>query len=162
MLELSTDRINSKSPYTVIQSKDGDFLFHSENGVDYNIAFIEEFEIGECESYQLSIANINNARGSHDPKIRQTIFAIIDEFFYSNQNVLLYICDSSDGREAIRNRLFLSWFTSSGNKEKYIIQTAESRVEGVGFYIAIIVESSNPRLAAIIKDFKDSADNLSK
>lgn len=162
MLSLSTDRINSMSPYTVIQCKDGDFLFHSENGVDYNVGFIEEFEIGGCQSYQLSIANINNAHGSYDPGIRQTILAIIDEFFYSNQNVLLYICDSSDGREAIRNRLFLSWFSASEGEAKYTLRTAESIVEGIGFYVAIIVDNTNPKLEAILRDFEDSSEHLSK
>ena len=64
-------------------------------------------------SYQFCIHNDNHIHGSYDNKISTTIIAIIEEFFLQNLNVLLYICDTSDNREEVRNRLFIRWFKES-------------------------------------------------
>ena len=40
------------------------------------------------------------------------------------------------------------------------MRTANAIVEGQGFYAAIIVENSNPKLDAIVKDFNQTAESL--
>ena len=75
-------------------------------------------------------------------------------------NVLLYICDTSDGREAKRNRLFLNWFYKNAEPNRFTIRTANTTVEGEGFYTAIIVENRNPLLEAVIADFEMTAEAL--
>ena len=72
----------------------------------------------------------------------------------------MYICDTSDGREAKRNRLFLRWFEEFANPERFTMRAASAIIEGQGFYAAIIVENSNPQLEAIISDFNRSAESL--
>ena len=34
--------------------------------------------------------------------------------------IMLYMCDTSDGREEIRNRLFLSWFEKHADKKRFV------------------------------------------
>ena len=61
----------------------------------------------------LRLENINRQHvTSHvDIKLRQTITAIIEEFFEVNGNeVMLYITETGDGKQMFRNRLFVRWF----------------------------------------------------
>ncbi len=81
MKELSLHHINSKSPYRVICSDKGDYLFATDKGINYTISFTEEFPLGGCMSYQFCIHNDNKIHGSYDNKISTTIIAIIEEFF---------------------------------------------------------------------------------
>lgn len=159
---LSIERINGKTPYRVVVSDKGDYLFATEKGINYTISFSEEFAIGGCMGYQFSIYNANHVHASYDAKIKETIIAIIEDFFLENQNVLLYICDTSDNREEVRNRLFIRWFKASADPRKYTICTADSIIEGQGFYAAIIVANDNPALEKIKEDFEKSAYGMEK
>ena len=44
------------------------------------------------------------------PKVRETILAIVEEFFAKNNAAFLYICDTSGGLQKMRNRLFKYWY----------------------------------------------------
>ena len=44
-----------------------------------------------------------------DPKIRNTIVNIISDFWEDYDKVILFVCDSSDGRSESRMRLFHHW-----------------------------------------------------
>ena len=70
------------------------------------------------------------------------------------------MCDDSDGREANRNRLFLSWFNKFAEPGRFTICAANTVIEGTGFYAAIIVENRNPLLETIIEDFERTAQAL--
>ncbi|MBQ7462658.1 MAG: hypothetical protein IJS63_10540 [Bacteroidaceae bacterium] len=160
MILLSLDRINEQAPYYVMLSPKGNYIFETERGIHYSISFEEDTPFGGCETYQFIIDKIDRVRSPHDPKVEKTILAIIDEFFAERQNVLLYICDTSDGREANRNRLFLSWFEKHAQPGRFTIRTANAVVEGQGFYAAIIVENNNPKLTDITEDFERTAQAL--
>lgn len=160
MKELSLWSINKKSPYEVKRALNGDYVFQTEKGVIYGVGFLVEEPLGNCETRQLSIRNINNFHAAFDPNVKLTIILIIDEFFNVNMDCLLYICDTSDKREAARNRLFMKWFEESAEKGRFSIRTANAEIEGQGFYAAVIVENRNPKVAAILEDFTSSAEML--
>ncbi len=160
MNSLSLPRINSKSPYKVKLSKNECFyIFTTDQNIIYSISFSEEYEIGGCMSYQFSIDNLEKSHGSYDKKIKDTIIAIIEDFFIANQDVLLYICDTSDNREAARNRPFLRWFEQH-SFGRFTICTADSQVEDTNFYMAIIVANDNPQKDSITLDFETTAKVL--
>ena len=162
MHNLSLEYINTKSPYLVKRADDGDYVFQTVKGVIYGVGFIENDPLGGCETYQLSISNQNRVHASYDPDVKNAILIIVDEFFRENLDGLLYICDTSDSREAVRNRLFLRWFEESAEPERFIIKTASTTVEGQGIYAAIIVENRNPLAQAIIDDFESTAQMLTE
>ena len=161
MIKFSLSRILEESPYNLILSGT-DFRVITDFGIHYSVSFNkEDIVLGECETYQLIIRKIDEIRSKHDPKVEKTILAIIDEFFRSNLEILLYMCDTSDGRESIRNRLFISWFEKYANKERFTICKAFTSVEGQGLFIGIIVENRNPKIYDIITDFNEQAKLLS-
>ena len=108
----------------------------------------------------MSISNQNKVHASYDPDVKNTTLIIIDEFFRENLDGLLYMCDTSDSREAARNRLFLRWFEESAEPERFTIKTASATIEGQGIYAAIIIENRNPLAQAIIDDFEMAAQML--
>jgi hypothetical protein len=162
MIDFSISKIIENSPYEITLS-DSDFIFKTDLGVHYRISFEEEdIILGGCTVYQFILQNVEHLRLPHDPKVELTVLAIINEFFRSNQDVLLYICDTSDGKEEIRNRLFLRWFDKHATPGRFTICTAKAKVEHETIYAAIIVENTNPKLSAITSDFEKTAEILSK
>ena len=159
MIKLSLEHINAKSPYEVKEVRGG-YEFHTEGGILYRIRFLEENPIGGCDTYQFAISKIDNVRSPHDPNISAITFIIIDEFFSEYENVLLYYCDSTDHREAGRNRLFIRWFEKAANPNRFTIRTTHATVEGQELYLAIIVENRNSRLKAITDEFDATAAAL--
>ena len=160
MIEFSLQHILQNSPYDITLSETG-FIFLTDNGIHYRVSFDEEdMVLGGCKTYQFILQNVEHARAPHDPKIEETVLAIINEFFRSNQHVLLYVCDTSDGKEGGRNRLFLRWFERHATPDRFTICTANAHVEGEMVYIAIIVDNSNPNLQAITDDFNETAEAL--
>lgn len=160
MIDLSLEAINAHSPYEVSYAPNGDFVFATSLGIHYLISFEAEEPVGGCATFQFVIQKLDRLRSPHDAKVEQAILAILNEFFAEYLHVLLYMCDDSDGREANRNRLFLAWFRKHATPERFTIRTASARVEGHGFYAAIIVENRNPLLESILEDFEMTAKAL--
>ena len=88
-------------------------------------------------------------------KLRQTITAIIEEFFEVNGNeVMLYITETGDGKQMFRNRLFVRWFNMYNQHDKYIIRTAEGKMDGEDNFMAIFVRKDNPHSQYVIEVFE--------
>lgn len=160
-MNLSLDHINSQSPYQISESGGG-LLFETENGVRYRVNFTEEYPIGGCETFQFMFSKLTTVHTSFDNNISRTLVLIIEEFFRVNHDVLLYICDTSDKREASRNRLFTHWFRQFSEDSAFEFRSASSHVEYEKFFAAIIVERTNPKLEAVLEDFDKTAKELNK
>ena len=152
MIQFSLEQINRLAPYEVWQHNN-DFRFCTDSGIHYTVSFLDDNPIGGCEAYQFIIGKQESLHAAHDAKVRETILVILDNFFQQNLKVLLYICDTHDGREATRNRLFLSWFAEHAQKERFTIRTANAKLEQEVIYAAVIIENRNPLLEAILSDF---------
>lgn len=160
MIKFSLKHILEESPYELVLSGE-EFMFKTDFGVHYSISFSkEDIVLGDCATYQLIIRKIEEVRSQHDPKVEATILSIIKEFFRSNLEVMLYMCDTSDGREESRNRLFLSWFEKYANKGQFTICKAHTTIEGEGMFFCIVVENRNPKLKDITEDFAEKAAML--
>ena len=97
MIAFNTSTVNLKSPYYVIKDADGDLLFETDYGVKYGISFELNDGMMNYPVYEFGILNKNGRPSPNDRKLRDTILAIIEEFFTSNGGVLLYICATGDG-----------------------------------------------------------------
>ena len=162
MIDFALDRILQHAPYSITLTEAG-FVFCTDNGVPYRVSFEkEDIVLGGSCTYQLILQNVDHIRKAHDPKVVETVLAIVDEFFRSNHEVLLYMCDTSDGKEGGRNRLFLQWFNRYAEAGRFTICTANADVEGETIYVAIIVETRNPLHDYIISDFEKMSDMLTE
>lgn len=161
MIKFSIAKIQETAPYEIVLVG-GSFNFVTDFGIHYSISFSkEDIVLGNTSTYQFIIQKIDTEHSPHDDKVEKTILSIINEFFRANKEVLLYICDTSDGREAARNRLFLSWFEREANG-RFIIRTAKAKIEDEVIYTAIIVANDHPALQAILRDFEEQKEMLEK
>ena len=114
MKDLSLENINAKSPYQVMQMEEYPhlFYFHTDYGVDYEISIKPNNTFVSSGAYTLDIRNIWNQTSPGDNKLRQTLLAIMEEFFRTNNDVMLYITETEDGKQSFRERLFVRWFNT--------------------------------------------------
>ena len=163
MIELNIARLNIKSPYYVTQDEDGDLLFVTDYGARYAISFDQNDGMMNYPAYEFGILNKDSRPSPQDRKLRDTVLAIIEEFFHSNGGVLLYICATGDGMQKFRFRLFLRWFNTYEHRELYELRTIEDVMDDdTPTYGAIIVEKIHPDLDLILARFDELAAFLKK
>ncbi len=162
MNSLSLHAVNASSSYEVSAVDDGCYQFFTDYGVHCTVEFVLDDSLLSHETYHLIIVNVNHQKSPSDVKVRDTIIAIIDEFFVENNTTLLYICETGDKKQALRNRLFERWFSTYERKAQYtFVASSLKDEEGIENYTAIIVRNDNPELSAIIAEFTETISLLS-
>ena len=108
MNTLSLENINKHAPYGVRHREDNCYSFYFETDFDlkYTISFMLENSFVQSGAFQFCINVEGIGRSPGDVKLRQTVFAIIEEFFAVNgKEAMLYLCETGDEKEGLRNRL---------------------------------------------------------
>ena len=162
-MKLDIDKINAKSPYKVTQIPGVNFVsFLTDYGVQYAAGFDkDDTTMPIAETYQFSIINGNNKKSPRDPKVRETIISIIEDFFVENQEVMLYVCETGDGKQSMRNRLFEYWFNHyRKNWNIMFLSSSVTDENGIVNYAGIILRNDHPRLKEIVKEFTDAVTLL--
>lgn len=138
-------------------------IFTTDFGIRYVIVFdLDDTSLSHI-TYQFVITNANNKRSPRDKKLRDTIIAIVEDFFAENDEVLLYICDTGDGKQAMRSRLFNYWFSSFAEKGRYtMLQSSIKDEEGVENFFAIISRNDNPVLKDVVMEFSEAITILTQ
>lgn len=162
MNKLNLKNINLQAPYTVHEREDKqhEFYFWSDFGIVYDINFTPNDSIIPSGAIEVGINNREKKVSPRDPKFLKTLTVIIEEFFACNNDVMLYLTETGDGRQKFRNRLFVIWFNNYENRHKYVLKTAEGKLEGQDNFMALIAQVDNPRLAQAIEEFEETADIL--
>lgn len=160
--ELSLDDINRVAPYRVTRNAQTKaYNFVTDYEVNIFIDFDEDFMIQSGESYQLIIGNANHKKSPRDPKIQLTILSIIEEFFRKNQAAILYICETGDGKQRMRSRLFSYWFDAYEYNSRFSMHTTCIVDEnGIEDFAALILRNDNPNLVEIVTEFVMTAKLL--
>lgn len=157
---LDLSRINLVSPYTVWNSTEYYYYFKTDQGAVYKVGFMDDYSVWPTGAYQFLIINESGTASPLDSKLRATILCIIEAFFASNPDILLYICETGDGKQAFRSRLFVRWFNSYNNRDAYVMETAEVQEGKIKNFAALIVQKSNPRLKEILAEFDETISIL--
>lgn len=120
MIGLDTNRINAKTPYEVTYDVVTDlYKFVSAYDVSFSVAFDENDLLESGESYQFALTNYEGRKSPRDLKVRETVLAIVEEFFRVNDAALLYICETGDGMQKMRHRLFHFWFSAYAENDEF-------------------------------------------
>ncbi len=129
------------------------YTFQTINQVTYEIVFkptpylFGESAIFSYFTYEFSIILVNNPMDREPPvdlKIPPTIAAIFTDFFNNAADtVVIYICDSSDGRQVFRKRKFDRWFEHY--KYSFIkIDSSFDEADGTHYPVSLILKERNP------------------
>ncbi len=156
--QLKNVKINASAPYEVYwYEKSRTYRFKSDFGVVLAIGFDDDDIIENAESYVFSIINVNKIPSSRDLKMRDTVMLIIENFFNINEAALLYICESGDGKQLMRSRLFEYWFSSYQMKDKFILMPVSIEdMDGVENFAALIIRKDNPNILDIVAEFSNT------
>lgn len=158
MTPLSLDDINKSSAYLVTATTKG-YRFITDADVIIEVEFVyEDMLLPGEEVYQLVISNANHKTSPRDSKVRVTILSILNQFFSVNNTVLLYICETGDGKQSQRNRLFEYWFSTFRWQADFTFYTTTVRdADRVLNYAALIIRNDNPRLNIVVDKFMETA-----
>ena len=80
--------------------------------------------------------------------------------FRQNNDVMLYVTETKDKKQASRNRLFVRWFNTYEHRNQYVIKTAEGKMNGQMNFLAIILRKDNPKLQQAFEEFDETIDFL--
>lgn len=160
MIDISAEQINLHSPYAVERIDCNSFVFNSQHGIKFNVGFAEDYMFMEEGAYQLFICNLSETPSPNDPLVKETVSAIIREFFSQEPAVILYICDTSDERQAIRNRLFSYWFTHDTRNEEFTMLHETVIIDDISYYGSLLMRKDHPLHDSIVREFHDFATTL--
>lgn len=164
MNRLDTQLINGQSPYKVEEADEENYFeFFTEHDVHYSVGFMPDDCLMQSEAYHLIIVNVANRPSPSDRKVKDTVLTIVTEFFDKNNTTLLYICDTGDGKQRLRSRLFERWFSTYNKKALYTSVTSSVVDEdGITNYATIIIRNDNPRLVEAIAEFTTTISLLNQ
>ena len=160
MNALDLNFVNRFASYKVWTEDGRDYLIETNRGNIFVVGFMDDYSIWPKGAYQFTINNQNHLPSPNDYKLRETILLLIEAFFFANPDILLYICETGDGKQAFRSRLFIRWFNTYTRRDDYVMQIAEVEAEDTKNFAALIVQKSNPRLQEIITEFNETISIL--
>lgn len=140
------------------------YFFETNNGIIYQITFKptpylfsrEITKLSECV-FEFSILiefNPNEKLPANDLKIGLTSAAIFNDFYFKKGDAItIYICDSSDSKQAIRKRKFDIWFSQYNDIRFFKIDKTLIDKDKKRFPISLIMTDSNPYRNEIIDSF---------
>lgn len=164
MLKFSIESINSRSPYQVRESGEGLFCFTTDESLVYEVGFVRDYMLSTENAYQIFLMPKGTPNVTRDDKMQKTMTVIIEEFFQVNDVLLDYICETRDGRQAARNRLFSKWFSQYPNRDQFTLRTIELEYDDMLYFASVILRNDNPHyheyLEAINKFEVEMAEKL--
>ena len=153
MIHLSAEAINTRSPYKVLKEDDNIFIFKTKYGIVYSAGFMQDTSFMNDGVYQFFLINKSRKKGRRDEDIYETVRVIIEEFFAQKETIMLYICDTTDGRQASRDRMFRAWFHSYVESASYSMYTESMVIDQVRYYSSILMRKDHPKLITVLSSF---------
>ena len=135
----------------------GLYKFVSDYQVGFSVAFEENDLLQSGESYQFALTNYEGKKSPRDNKVRTTVLAIIEEFFNKNEAALLYICETGDGMQKMRSRLFHFWFGIYAEHDEFLFlpQVVYDEEDNEN-YAALIIRRDNPKFIDLVTEFTNT------
>ena len=153
MINLSVSAINQRAPYKVEQTGDNSFMFETKHGVVYSVGFLQDVSFYGEGVYQFYLINLSSKIIGADENISETVRVIIEEFFTQKEAVMLYICDTTDGRQASRDRLFRIWFNTYILNDSYSMYTESMIIDNIRYYSSILLRKDHPKQIQVLSSF---------
>lgn len=164
MVNISAERINLTAPYHVVDRGDGDYVyFTTDYGVRYRVGFERLDLIKSAPAYEFVIINVNQKPSPRDSKLRETVMAVVYDFFLSSELAMLYICETGDGKQSLRDRLFHFWLRTSPQYANFgTWDFAVTDEEGIRNYITLIVRNDNPKIVEVAAEITETVRLLNE
>lgn len=148
-------QINNTLSYPITEISPFGFHFTTEQSVTYFCLFrdvtfltpilgVYDIHVFEFQFFQSpSAPPVLHTKRTPDSRIAHTIVNILQSFFEVKDRIVLYLCDSSDGKHKARLRLFESWHQSLSNNTTSISVVLSKMIEGCYYEMYGCVMYSN-------------------
>lgn len=146
--------------------------FQTDNLIDYQVKFkdtaylFDGYLSTKLYAYEMGIQVANNPTNQRPPldsRIPFTIAAIFRDFFSrNNEQVVIYICDSSDSKQAIRHRKFNQWVEAFKGNDFVKIDADITDYEYIVYFTSLILRRDNPNRLIITEAFFSLTDDQQK
>ena len=142
-------------PVTVV---DGVFRFITDHAVTYSARFLEmplpaDVQLAGLVFDFSFFPDSASAVSSDDGRIAATLFHLIRQFFEaSREHILLFICESGDGKHFARQRLFSKWRLASDQTGEFQQLPIEITVAEPAIVGGLLFRQDHP-LREVITDF---------
>jgi len=151
------EKSDFQTPYDITVDEDLTYTFITVGGIKYIAYFIccSNYDSRLTQTFMFNFEHEgDNIKRITDIRIRATIIHIIESFFQNNQNSMIYICDSLDGRELCRKRLFDKWYDEYKERLNYIQrEDISEKGESYSLCASLLVHENNPTRLDIIQSF---------
>lgn len=160
---VSLEVINRESPYkvTYYNKREEILYFSTSKGLEYVITFVLDKTLNIPNMYQLVVEEIYQTHASYDPFIEKTIITIIESFLDEENNILAFVCDSSDRHETARNYLFNKWFLKYNDNRFYKWDGIVKAEENV-YYSSLICNKKHADVLSVKSTFYKFVSDLQK
>jgi Family of unknown function (DUF6169) len=160
-------------PYSIVKDKHFPIYdFQTDNQIIYQVSFkdssyvFDEYVTQKIEAYEMAIQVVYNPvtqKQRLDGRIPVTIAGIFYDFIYRNkEQIVIYICDSSDNKQAIRNRKFTQWFELFKGNEFIKIDAHIIDYDRVTYFTSVILHCDNPKRQEITEVFYQLTNDQQK
>jgi len=154
-MTLSLESINLKSPYRLTQLTEMTFSFVTDQGIHYDAGFYPDEFFMPGLAFHFYIDNTLGEHGNYDAKVMEVVVAVIEEFFKQANNVMLYICDPVDHRQAARNRLYRMWFLDYAMNHEMTLFSDSVTFEGETYFSGVLMRHDHPLHDEIIIRYQE-------
>lgn len=93
-----------------------------------------------------------------DSRIAITVVHILKEFFACNERAMLMVCDTLDGKQQKRRKLFNRWYKRF-NTGELLSFNATTENPDYTLFVSLYVKKSNTRMREIIDAFYELVKN---
>ena len=139
------------------------YTFQTENRISYSVTFKPTFYLfGEDSvfsknTFEFSILILVNPTGKTpqlDRRIGPTIASIFTDFYENSpKTIAIYICDSSDGRQLLRQRKFNDWFNYYKGPRFVKLDAEFKETNGTTYPVSLIIKHNHPYRVQIFDEF---------
>lgn len=135
--------------------EDDKYLFRTPSGALYVAYFLDLCSLAEnLFTFNFDRVSMGD-KGVVDTQVCDTVCTILASFFKEHINSILIVCDSADGREKARMRLFNAWFNRIA-PEGLIKVDRTGRTSSYELFVSILLWQDNPakeQLKALLEDY---------
>lgn len=141
---------NIIAPLKIYKRKDRDVYYFKVNSSEYNVAFVESTPLGTLQLDSIIIAR-DSKDNNGNTKVSQTIIAILENLLCKNR-ILCFTCDTDDGRQIARQRLFKNWFTNNPTSSDFDMLSIDESDDLCG---GILIKKDNPLYPVYLEKVKE-------
>lgn len=136
------------------------YVFVNDDGIKYQTYFTPMYDYYPdlVGTYSFCIEPEKRTPHKMDRRIASTVVEILRNFFANNNNAMIMVCDTLDGKEMKRRKLFDRWFMqyTDGNILKY---DGSAQTDDYTLYISIYFNKQNPHRNQLVTAFYDLLKN---